>query len=231
MRLIRFLALVLAWQVAATVAEAEELRFALNEDPRDELTFTSRAPLESITGRASKIRGSITIPNPAELLGASVDAWFEVDLTTIDTGIALRNEHMRGRFLETSTYPTATLKLNEVTSAVVADDTRPDGVRSVDALELGVPTRVSAHGSFRLHGQEREIVLEDLTITHVDESESTRGVRPGSLLSIEGSFVLRLGDYNIERPRGLIMRLSDKVLIKFHMMAATGIPTPSPIDQ
>ena len=45
MKSIRLLALVLAWQVAATVAGAEELRFALNEDPRDELEFTSRAPL------------------------------------------------------------------------------------------------------------------------------------------------------------------------------------------
>ncbi len=224
---IRLVALVLAWQVAATVARADELRFSLNEDARDELTFTSRAPLESITGRAGKIRGFVAIPDPAELLGAAVDAWFEVDLTTIDTGIALRNEHMRGRFLETSQYPTATLKLNEVMSAVVADDTQPDGVRSVSALEAGVPTRVSVHGSFQLHGQEREVVVDDLTITHVDESESTRGVRPGALLSIVGSFTLRLQDYNIERPRGLIMRLSDKVLIKFHMMAATGIPAPS----
>ncbi len=231
MKLIRLVALALAWQVAAAVAGAEELRFALNEDPRDDLKFTSRAPLERITGRASKIRGSVAIPDPEKLLGASVDAWFEVDLTTIDTGIALRNEHMRGRFLETNTYPTATLKLNEVMSAVVADDAQPDGVRSVDALELGVPTRVSVHGSFQLHGQEREIVLDDLTITHVEESEATRGVRPGALLSIVGSFVLRLQDYDIERPRGLIMRLSDKVLIEFHMTAATGIPAPSLADQ
>lgn len=217
----------LALTTLVTVADAAELTFALNDDARDELAFTSRAPLERITGRASKIRGSIAIRDPAHLVGGFVDAWFQVDLTTVDTGIDLRNAHMRDRFLETSTYPTATLRLREVAQAVVADDAGADGVRPVDALEPNVPTRLSVLGSFRLRGVERDIRIDDLTVTHIPASEYTKGVRPGDLLSMEGSFVLRLDDYGIKRPRGLILRLSDKVTIRFHMTAATGITAPA----
>ena len=227
MRRTRLLALVLTCTIAAAWADADELQFALNEDARDELAFTSRAPLERITGRASKIRGAIAIPDTAQLVGAFVDAWFEVDLATIDTGIQLRNAHMRDRFLETSTHPTATLRLREVTQAVVADDAAPGGVRLVDGLEPGVPTRLSVLGSFSVHGVENDIHLDDLTVTHIPDSQDTKGVRPGDLLSIVGSFVIKLDDYGIVRPRGLLMRLSDKVKITFHTTAATGIPVPS----
>ncbi|MAF12884.1 hypothetical protein CMK11_20735 [Candidatus Poribacteria bacterium] len=230
MKPIRLVALALAFVVAAA-AGADELRFAMNHDARDELEFTSRAPLESITGRAAKIRGAIAIHDPTRLLGDSVDAWFEVDLTTIDTGIELRNAHMRDRFLQTADYPTATLRLREVTDAVVADDAGPDGVRAVSALEPGVPTRLSILGSFRLHGAERQIQIDDLTVTHMSASDDTKGVRPGDLLTVRGSFVIRLDDYDIERPRGLLLRLSDKVRVEFHMTAATGIAAPSPSDE
>ncbi|MBT5533842.1 YceI family protein [Candidatus Poribacteria bacterium] len=221
------LALVLALAVVAA-AGAEELRFGMNEDARDELKFTSRAPLEQITGRAAKIRGSIAIPDSTQLLGDSVAAWFEVDLTSIDTGIELRNAHMRDRFLQTSLYPTATLRLREVVGAVVADDADPDGVRSVSALEPGAPTRLSIVGTFRVHGEEREIQIDNLTVTHFPASDDTKGVRPGDLLTVKGSFAISLDDYRIVRPRALFLRLSDRLEVEFHMTAAAGIVAPSP---
>ncbi len=230
MKPIRPVAVALALVVAAA-AGADELRFAMNEDARDEVEFTSHAPLERITGRSAKIRGAITIPDPTRLLGDSVDAWFEVDLTTIDTGIELRNAHMRDRFLQTAAYPTATLRLREVIGAVVADDAGPDGVRAVSALGPGTPTRLSVLGSFRLHGEERQIQIDDLTVTHTPASDDTKGVRPGDLLTVRGSFVIRLDDYDIERPRGLLLRLSDKVRVEFQMTASTAIAAPSPPEE
>ena len=94
--------------------------------------------------------------------------------------VEFRNAHMRDRFLQTSVYPTATLRLREVVGAAVADDAVPDGMRSVSALEPEIPTCLSVRGSFQVHGEEREIQIDDLTVTHKPASEDTKGVRPGT---------------------------------------------------
>ena len=65
--------------------------------------FISHAPMDDFEGVTDKIDGYIYWEGD-NLLNKS-DMYFEVDLNSIDTGIGLRNRHMRDNYLETDQYP------------------------------------------------------------------------------------------------------------------------------
>ena len=63
------------------------------DDARNVFTFESKAPLEKIVGTTSKITGKIHI-DPKDIT-KHVMATFSLDLTSMKTGIGLRDKHMR----------------------------------------------------------------------------------------------------------------------------------------
>ncbi len=58
------------------------------------VSIESRAPLETMLTTTGAVTGEIK-GNPANILD-NPQARFEIDLTTLDTGIGMRNEHMKG---------------------------------------------------------------------------------------------------------------------------------------
>lgn len=62
----------------------------------------------TIEGKGGKVTGSLTMKD-----GKS-SGTFEVNLNDFDTGIALRNEHMKKQYLETDTYPIAKFILDPI---------------------------------------------------------------------------------------------------------------------
>src|SRR4051812_35044995 len=82
--------------------------FVVSEDKHtvNDASFTSRAAIVRMIGRTAKLSGqaNIDLQNVAKS-GGTVN----VDLLTLDTGISLRNEHMR-KMLETDKYPQAIYK-------------------------------------------------------------------------------------------------------------------------
>lgn len=65
--------------------------------------FISDAPIENFEGITNNIDGYIYFEQ--EDFTNNSELYFEVDLRTIDTGIGLRNRHMRDNYLETDQYP------------------------------------------------------------------------------------------------------------------------------
>lgn len=63
------------------------------------------------TGKGCTISGSPKVE------GGKVSGEFAVDLSKIDTGMDLRNEHMRDNYLEVKKFPKATLKLDPMPEA------------------------------------------------------------------------------------------------------------------
>ena len=73
---------------------AGSTRFLLagSRDSRNVVRFESKAPLETIIGITGKIDGTMDV----DLREAATAAGqFEVELTTIKTGIDMRDQHMR----------------------------------------------------------------------------------------------------------------------------------------
>jgi polyisoprenoid-binding protein YceI len=61
----------------------------------------------SIEGKGGKVKGAIKTDKDGKVSGT-----FDFDLSTLDSGIELRNDHMKNKYLEIKKFPTASLVLN-----------------------------------------------------------------------------------------------------------------------
>lgn len=180
-------ALLPAWlSPAAAAVERFEI---VAEQEGNRVQFESRAPLERIVGATRAIRGWIEVD--PEALGDSARVRVEVELATLDTGIALRDQHMRENHLETDRFPLAIFR-----GARILPDA-PSGERRLTAA----PQSVEIAGEFELHGVRRPLQLP-VQISLRSDGEPTR-------LAIECRFRVRLSDFGIARPQFLVMKLSD----------------------
>lgn len=137
---------------------------------------------------------ALTTPRPVALAGEVA-----VDLRTLDTGISMRNGHMRDNYLEIG-------KGAGFDAAVLSDIRLPDG----DAATLSGRTRFS--GTLLLHGTKRAIA-GDADVR-----------RDGSSVRVDAAFAVRLEDYAIAPPRYLGVGVKDEVMVKVSLTAAP-VPT------
>ena len=122
-------------------------------------------------------------------LGDSVTVHLEVDLASLDTGLPMRNQHMRDEHLETAKYPKAIFDGAAVTHA--------PGV----ALASGQPAGFEADGTFTLHGVSRRVHV------HIDATYQAAG--NGGSIEFHTEFPVTLEDYKITRPEFLFMKLAE----------------------
>lgn len=146
--------------------------------------FVSEAPLTSFTGTSENLNGLIDLEK--NLLD------FYVDLKSIDTGIGLRNKHMRESYLETDKYPYA-----EFTGKLKNHD-------KID-INSTEPQSVIAEGVLKIHGESKPVTVEGTLVF-----QSTSNVK------LEASFVAALTDFNITKPKVVFYELADeqKITIK-----------------
>jgi len=140
-------------------AHAQELQVDL-ERPRS-VRFISRTTLEGFEGVTESIDGFVLLADGVRE-GASFPGsrlYFEVDLGSIDTGIGLRNRHMRDNYLETEEFPFATF------------DAAIEEIELADGGHL-----VTARGTLAIHGIERKVTIR-CSVARRDVHETGRGGR------------------------------------------------------
>ena len=158
------------------------------------VVFESHAPMESFEGSTSHIKGRIEL-NP-DALTDSITVDVTVELATLDTGIGLRNTHMRENHLHTDTFPHAVFRGATLTGT------------SPRQLGPGEPVLVNLEGSFSLHGVTRRLAVPvELTL------------REDGSLEARTKFDVYLADYDIPRPKMLFMKLDEKQTVTFHVRA------------
>ncbi len=140
------------------------------------VNFLSKAPLNEFNGVSDKLNGLIDLSQ--NLLD------FYVDLNTLDTGIGLRDKHMRDNYLETEKYPFA-----EFTGKM----------SPIPMLNSGTKSPVSAIGKFKIHGVERQIEVKGTL------SKNARGE-----LELVAGFDILLSDYKIPVPKLVFYELAEK---------------------
>lgn len=145
------------------------------------VNFLSKASLNEFNGESDKLNGLIDLSQ--NLLD------FYVDLNTLDTGIGLRNKHMRDNYLETEDYPFA-----EFTGKM----------SSLPTLNPGTKVPVTAIGSFKIHGVEQQI-----------EVKGTLSKNSSGELELLGGFNILLSDYNISIPKLVFYELAEKQEVTF----------------
>ena len=192
---------------------AAPVKFLLSgRDGRNVIKFISKAPLETIEGKTGQIDGSVEV-DLAD--AASATGQFEVDLTTVKTGIEMRDQHMREGYLHTDSFPKATFKIVKVTKAIPKQ------------LADGQPVEIEAQGELTIHGVTKPIAVSG-TVTYLKESEATQARLPGDLLHIDVGTPILLSDFKVERPQFVLMKVSDKVELRVDVFATTRYPEPKP---
>ena len=178
---------------------ASETFHILPDDERNLVRFESRAPMESFEGKTHQASGVVRVDpsSPAEAFEIDV----QVDLASLDTGIALRNRHMCENHLHTDRFPTGTFRSQRLVEG--------GGV----PLASGVKSTVVAEGTLELHGVPREVRIPlDLTWS-------------GTELLVESRFPVTLSDHDIPRPGFLMMKLGETQTVGVHLVATTAAPS------
>ncbi len=188
-------------------ARAATIDFVV-DDPkkRDMVSFTSDAPVELILGNTNKVSGKISIDDSLDFSKQPFSASFDVDLASIDTGIPLRNEHMRDNFLETKKYP----KANFTVKSVSAPQTQ---------LKAGKKITVQAVGTFTIHGKS-VVKTVPVDVTYLAPC-SQPGVKfpDCGMIQIRAELPVAFKDHDIKRPEIVFQKLADTVFVKISATA------------
>jgi polyisoprenoid-binding protein YceI len=172
-------------------------RVALDADRS--VTFTSRASIEEFDGVTDRIDGFVSLNTESlttETGGDDTEFYFEVDLASLDTGIGLRNRHMRDNYLEVAEYPYAAFGGRIARAAPLSDGA----------------FRVTLQGTFGVHGVERDRAMT------CDASPARRGYR------VQCGFTVLLSDHDIKIPKVMFLKLNNEVLLTldFHVEPVEG---------
>ncbi len=181
------------------MAQAEIKSFrTIAGDVKNNVQFVSKATLEEITGRTVNVSGQVDL-DLADL-AATHSAGFEVDLTTIDTGISLRNQHMRENHLETDKFPKASFKLTRLHSF------------DKNSLAAGETLKGMADGDFTIHGVTKSYTIPVTLSYHTTDAntESRLSGNKGNLLFVSAEWKVKLEDHKINRPEFLFLKLAEE---------------------
>jgi polyisoprenoid-binding protein YceI len=175
-----FLILAIAAFLVGSTAQATECH--VNKEKKNLVKFISDAPIEDFEGSTEKIDGYVQIKSIEELVDSEL--YFEVDLNSLDTGIGLRNRHMRENYLHTDKFPMTSFE-GKITEAVMETNDR---------------YKVTVKGKITIHGKTKEITAEGYVTTN--HSGSYR---------IQSKFVINLTDYDIEVPQMMVMKIDEEM--------------------
>ncbi len=181
----RFLALLLLF---TSLSVAQNTEYHIDKQANNVVRFISDAPVEDFEGVTDHIDGYCIHEGDDLYRGSEV--YFEVDLRTLDTGIDLRNEHMRENYLETDEHPRTWFK---------------GSISNTWTDEKGL--KAKAKGSMFIHGVTRDITIVCLFLP------SEGGYR------VKTNFEVKLTDFDIEVPKLMFVKIDETMQLKldFHL--------------
>jgi len=135
--------------------------------------------LITIKGEGTGVTGALTETDGK----VSGDLTFE--LKTLKTGIDLRDNHMKDKYLEVGKYPTAKLKLTNI------------------SVPQGLSGDLKIKGLLELHGQSKEVAI------------SGKLEQDGETLKLKGEIPITLTDFKIPIPNYKGITVAELVTVSF----------------
>ena len=147
----------------------------------------ARSSWATVAMGIAKVEGSVKASD-SELVST---ATLKIDVKTLDTGIALRDEHLQGEmWLDAAKHPNIELELTKVTA-------RSDG--KIWDYE----------GTLSMKGTSKKISGE-ARIKFVDEDKAKKfQLGKGEWVNVKASFDVKLSDFGVEIPDGVGSKVSD----------------------
>jgi len=163
--------------------------YHVDRDAENSVRFVSQAPVEEVVGATDRIDGYVLLNGPRLEEGSSAEGtqlYLEVDLASLDTGLGLRNRHMRDNYLEVEEFPYATFDA------------------TIERVEVATPGvfRVIARGALNIHGVEHQREIS------CDVSARQEGYRARC------TFTVLLSDFDIEIPKLMFLKLAEEVRLE-----------------
>jgi polyisoprenoid-binding protein YceI len=156
--------------------------YHVDKSRENQVKFISDAPIEDFEGVTDQIDGFLYWEG--DNITHNNSFYFEVDLNTLDTGIGLRNRHMRENYLHTDQYPFTYYK-----GKIIKVD-------KVSESEINM----QSEGEIFIHGVTKSLSVEG---TMIKEKEG--------LYQIKTNFNVALSDFNIEIPSIMFYKIDENM--------------------
>lgn len=141
-----------------------------------------------INGKGERAKGTLSIQ------GLLLNGALTFSLESLDTGIKLRNEHMKKKYLETEKYPEAKLVFS---SFALPESFSADTVSAALAFE----------GKLYLHGLEKPV------------SGTAKVQKNREEISVTAEFGLKMSDFGIAIPSFAGITMAEDVAVEIHFTA------------
>lgn len=183
----------------AAFAQAKTFKVGAGNATQQLAQVQSDTEFEAFSGRTDKVTGTISF-DPTKRTGS---ATIKVDVASIDTGIALRNDHMKDKgWLDAAAHPAITFVTTRIQH--VSGD------------------RYRVTGKFTMKGVTKTITV-NATVKHIKESKATQDARfKGDVLQVRTSFDIKLKDYNVTIPAQAKGKVAETVKISLTVYGQTG---------
>lgn len=154
-----------------------------------EFLAVGRPSAIKIHGVAKEGNGEKPVRGTLKLDGLSVAGTAKLKLDTFDTGMDLRNRHMREKYLETQKFPEAEISITKLVL--------PEAFRGEKSSAEGIPFE----GTLTLHGTKKPI------------SGTAKARKEAASLALDFSFKVPMTDYGIEPPSFMGITVKDDVAV------------------
>ncbi|MFN3266865.1 MAG: YceI family protein [Deinococcales bacterium] len=159
-------------------------------------TVESNSDIENFTGRTSKISGEIVFDRSAKTGSVSI----VVDGSSIDTGVPLRNEHMRS-----------------------ADWLNFDNNKDIKFVSTRVRNtsgdNYSVTGNLTMRGVTKVVTATgSLKLTAASKVTESMGIK-GDVVALNTKFSIKLSDFGVKHPAIQAGRVNDKLDIILRVVA------------
>jgi len=146
----------------------------------------------TVTGRTGEVDGTLTV-DALTLRSAE----FTVDVASIETDSANRDDYFRTTALRTDEFPTATFVLTEPISVA-------------EAPSVGDVHQITATGELTLAGVTKPVTVE------------LEAVLDGTTGQVAGSIPITFADYGVEAPSLGFVKVEPKGFVEFQLLAHKG---------
>lgn len=185
--------LILVGATLASLSLAQAKVFTVVGDKlqyRNVATVESETQFETFTGRTSVVSGSFTF-DPAKRTGSGS---LEVSVASIDTGIPLRDDHMRSAgWLDAANHPTIKF---------VSKTVRHKG-----------GDRYGVSGQFTMHGVTKTVNTDVMVRYRPASAETKQAGFDGNVVQLSTTFMVKLSDYGIKIPPVANGKVSNDVTV------------------
>ncbi len=185
-------------------AKAAEQTFDF-KDPKgvNHASFKLDAPLETISGNANGVSGTLTI-DPAK--PEATKGTILIDAKTLNVENAMMKEHMLGKdWLDVAANPTISFTVGSLA------DFKMEGDKATATVK----------GKFSLKGVDKEIsVPATVTLLKGKLGARTGGKLEGDLLVIRTGFTIKRSDYGVN-PKAPTDKVSDEVVVSLAIAGAS----------